>query len=142
MYVINNFVYGHKLSDCGHDLTTDIHEWDIHYVETINGKEFQFYFPYHGGQTSYDIASCIFGCCVSHDDGNSSYVNEVRNAKEEDYKEDYKIFIENLKKDLIVNEYLEEDDEEGNETYNEMVKNLTDFINSNEPEFYSVESSS
>ena len=134
MYVINNFVFGHKLSD-NKELNNTLCDYGIEYHKNINGKKFEVEFPYHGGRVNGDTYSCIFGMLITADDGNNDYIKEIRNSKEEDYLTNYNSFLESFIVMLNENKGQESD-------YDAFVEKLIVFLKNTEPKFYSVESSS
>lgn len=98
-------------------------------------------FPYHGGQVSGDIYSCIFGTQITDNDGNRNYTNEIRNAKESDYENDFKIFLDNYLKELEdIDRGIKLDSQADEEIPN--IQGIIDFIKSETPCFYSIEASS
>jgi hypothetical protein len=139
MYTFNLFCFGHELG-INKELNNSLSELDIDETININGREFEFRFPYHGGQVDGDTFSCVFGTVITDDDGNRAYTKEIREAKEEDYKEDYNKFltefIDRLNKS--VEEFKEYDDKEAVE----IIEKFIQFLKENEPCFYSVEASS
>lgn len=134
MYTFNYLVFGHNLA-INHELNNAVHEFDLSFQTTINGKEFVVDTPYHGGQVNGDTLSVVFGCNITSDESNPDYINLIRNAKEEDYLADYNKFIDELTKDLTSNK-----GEEGD--YDKFVDELIKFLKENKPTFYSVEASS
>ena len=123
MYICNIFCFGHKMAD-NKKLNNFISDLDLEFSKSINGKIYEVSYPYHGGQ-------------VNGDDNNPNYINEIRNAKEEDYIKEYNIFISEyiniLKNDDF--SYLNEDELK-------ILKELIDFLEKTKPCFYSVEISS
>lgn len=83
--------------------------------------------------TSFDgnVYSCVFGTQITDSDCNPNYTKEIRSAKYEDYIEDYNQFI-----DWVKSEILTWDDDIG------VVQRLITFLDTNKPDFYSVEASS
>jgi len=134
MYTFNHFVFGHDLS-VDKELNNSINELDIEFNTTINGKEFEVDFPYHGGQVHGDLYSCVFGHIITDDDNNKDYINKIRTAKAEDYIEEYNVFISALIDDLNNNKGIDDD-------YDQCVDKLIAFLQSNKPYFYTVEASS
>ena len=108
MYVINNFVYGHDIS-VNEKLNNMLCEFDLEFSKYVNGKDFEVSFPYHGGQVSGDVLSVIFGTIITSDDGNKNFSKEIRNAKTEDYEEDYKVFLKAFIDSVLENKGLDED---------------------------------
>ena len=136
MYTFNYFCFGHDLS-VDKNLNNTLNEYDVEFFLSINKKDWQVDFPYHGGQINGDCYSCIFGTVIASDDNNRNYINKIRNAKEEDYINDYNEFLTKLFIDL-------ESDAQG-EYENEMkllIFQLKTFIKKHKPGFYSVEASS
>ncbi len=137
MYIYNNFVFGHDLSK-EPELNNETWSWDITIHERINNRLFEIDFPYHGGQCKGNVYSCIFGTIITDSDPtNKNFAKEVRSAKEEDYIDDYKLFISKVKSLLIEDSLIS--DEDG---FPSFLTRLFNFIDSNEPEFYMVEVSS
>lgn len=154
MYTYNNFVYGHDLS-INKELNNNISEFDISFQSNINGKNYEVNSPYHGGQVNGDTMSVIFGHILTDDDDKSNYVMTVRSAKEEDYQEDYKLFLERF----FINEqegidemkdvtselgrwYVEQNRTQQITEYETFINQLKDFTDNNLPTFYQVEASS
>jgi len=137
MYTYNNFVFGHDFSKDS-ELNNEIWSWDIEIREKINNRLFEIDFPYHGGQVKGDTLSCVFGTIITDDDPtNKNFVKEVRNAKMEDYIDDYKVFINKVKSLLIEDSLVS--DEDGFPLF---LSKLFSFIENNDPDFYMVEISS
>ncbi|MBA3984986.1 MAG: hypothetical protein H0X63_00015 [Flavobacteriales bacterium] len=134
MYTYNNFVFGHNLS-INKELNNSLHEFDICFSTRIGLKKFEISTPYHGGKCSGDTQSVILGVLITDDDNNTNYIDEVRNAKEEDYIHDYNIFLDKFKAALIEDKGHESD-------YDEVADNLIEFLDTNKPGFYSVQASS
>jgi len=134
MYTYNNYVFGHQLS-VNKELNNELTEFDYEFSISINNKSFEISTPYHGGQCSGDVYSVIFGHVITDDDQNPDFVNEIRNAKEEDYIKEYLEFIKQVKVDLIRDKGLEK-------KYDEFCDKLITFIDSTKHTFYSVEASS
>jgi len=134
MYTFNFFVYGHDIKNSP-ELNDELHDCDLEFTEQINGFKFEVDFPYHGGQVAGDVCSTIFGTVIADDDGNSNYTNEVRNAKEEKYKENYILFLEKFKEHMTKNLGVDSG-------YDEVVNNLIEYLENTQPGFYSVEASS
>jgi len=145
MYTFNYFCFGHQLAK-DPALNNLLNEYDMEFRKTINGKEFQVYFPYHGGQVRGDIYSCVFGTIITDDDQNILYVDTIRNSKESDYLSDYNKFIESLLIELNhqLSEYPTSDPEIDKEIeeYESVVVKLKEFLKNNKPDFYCVEASS
>mgnify|MGYP000896186147 CR=1 FL=1 len=139
MYTFNLFVYGHKMS-VNKDLNNQISDFDLYCSKFINGKKFEIYCPYHGGQILGDVYSVVFGTIITDDDNNSNLITEIQNFKKEDYEKDYVEYLDFVKKDLIDNKSVV-DGEECKE-YNLFVDKLIDFLNNTKPQFYQVEASS
>lgn len=133
MYTFDNFVFGHQLSK-DKNLNNDLCEFDFEFSTKINGKEWELDFPYHGGQVRGDCYSCVFGTIITDNDNNKDYVSDIRNAKEEDYINDYNIFLDNLFR--FFDEFVLDSEEYG------VINRLKKFVAENKPEFYSVEASS
>jgi hypothetical protein len=134
MYIINNFVYGHKMAE-HKELNNELWQFELEFRKVINGKRYEVDFPYHGGQIRGDVISVIFGTVITDDDGNSDYSKEIRLAKEEDYEKEYQIFLEAYIEDLNANKGEESD-------YDQFVEKLIPFLRATKPDFYTVESSS
>ncbi len=141
MYVINNFVYGHEMA-VNEKLNNALHEFDVEFRKHINKKDFMVDFPYHGGQCAGDVSSVIFGTVITDDDGNRDFSKEIRNAKAEDYKEDYKIFLKSYIDYILENKGLDEEGFDEFANYDEFADKLVNFLQSTEPDFYTVQSSS
>jgi hypothetical protein len=136
MYTFKHYVYGHDLSK-EPELNNGLWEFDLCYSKVINDKEFEIEYPYHGGQISGDVYSCIFGCIITDDDNNDNLISEIQNFKKEDYEKDYLTFIDFVKKDLIDNKGIDDDT-----NYDSLVDKIISFLDSNEPKLYTVEASS
>ena len=134
MYTFNLFIYGIQMSE-NPDINNLLHSCDAEFSTKINGKRWEVNFPYHGGQCRGDVYSCIFGIQISDDDRNPNYVSAIRNSKEEDYIEDFKIFL-----DQYIS-YLDQNFGTDPEFDSDM-KKIIDFIRNQKPCFYSVEASS
>jgi hypothetical protein len=134
MYTYNIFVFGHDLS-VNPKLNEAVCEFDIEFRDTLNKRKFEVSTPYHGGQVAGDLQSLIFGIVITDDDGNKNFINEVRNAKEEDYLADYQALLAKFIVDLESNKGEEKE-------YDDLVDKLIKFLNSKKPGFYSVEASS
>lgn len=137
MYIINNLMYGHNFSK-NKELSDLLYEYDVYETQSKGSIEYKVQLPYHGGQVAGDIPSVMFGAFITDDDGNPSYVKELREAKEETYKEGYQEFVQYFLTAMKGSVEQDPSDEE----YNEFVEKLERFLSENEPEFYSVESSS
>lgn len=131
MYTFNLFCFGHELAQ-DPELNNLLNEYDFDLRHKINGRQFEVNFPYHGGQCRGDVYSCVFGIQISDSDFNPNFVKEIRSAKYEDYIDDYNQFIEWLKSEITT-----WDDE-----VTEVVQRLITFLDTNKPDFYSVEASS
>lgn len=136
MYTFNHFVFGHDLS-VNKELNNSLWGFGVDYETTINNKRFEVTCPYHGGKSKGDTFSVILGCIITDNDHNPNYIEEVRNSKEEDYINEYNIFLEELIKDLNDNKGIEEDGE-----YDQFADELITFLRKNIPKFYIVEASS
>ena len=136
MYIINNFVFGHDLSK-DREVKNGLHDMDVYFKKNVDKIDFEVSTPYHGGQCGDVSYSVIFGTIITDDDGNPDYVKGVRNAKAEHYVEAYAKFLTAFKRDLLDNVVAFDDPE-----YAEYVPKLIEFLDTNEPDFYSVESSS
>lgn len=134
MYTFNYYVFGHRMAE-NKEINNTLNEFDIEFSTKVSGKTYEVDFPYHGGQVSGDLYSCVFGTIITDDDNNPDYINDVRSSKEDDYIKDYNIFLDQLKKNLTDN--LGEDDD-----YDNFVPKLIDYLDSNSPTFYAVEASS
>ena len=120
--------------------------YDLEFEVIINNKEWKLTFPYHGGQTSFDTPSTIFGYYITDDDNNDLFIEEIRNIKKEDYIKDYYEFVEKFitllkdeAEDILKEENISKEDEL---IISSMLEDLRSFINNNEPIIYSVEASS
>lgn len=136
MYTYNLFVFGHDVSK-DKEINNLIWECDLEFRKTINGKKFEVSFPYHGGIVKGDTYAVLFGVYITDDDHNSNYVSEVRNAKEEDYINDYNQFL----KEFIDNLTDFENGLAGTEDETDL-KPLLDYLNNTKPEFYNLQVSS
>lgn len=136
MYTFNYFCFGHKLSN-NKELNNELQNWDFSYKKIINNRKFELYFPYHGGQVLGDTYSCVLGIIISSDESNPNYINEIRNAKESDYLDDYNLFLSDMLKDFDSDNYAEFEIE-----VLETIAKFKDFLTKNNPEFYHVEASS
>ena len=134
MYIIDNFVFGHELA-LNKKINNALVDFDAEFSTLVNKKRFVVEFPYHGGQVAGNTYSVIFGAPITDDDGNKDFIKEVRNAKEEDYADDYNKFIEEYI--VALNENLGQDAE-----YDAFIGELIDYLKNTKPGFYSVESSS
>lgn len=134
MYTSNCFCFGHQLAS-DKKLNNLLQDWDVYFKININGRYWVVDFPYHGGQIDGDTYSCIFGTNITDDDDNPFYIDEVRNAKEEDYLTDYKIFLGKVVSGL-------EQDAKLQPEFKDVVDKLKKFLQTNKPKFYSVEISS
>lgn len=141
MYIINNLMYGHDLSK-NKELSDLIYEYDVDFRWTKNGVQYTVEMPYHGGQVAGDCPSIFFGAWIANDDGNKNYVKEVREAKEETYKADYQEFVQEFLIDMksSLEEFLELEGSNGEAA--KFIQEVEKFLSENEPEIYSVESSS
>ena len=135
MYTFNLFCFGHRLAK-NKELNNSLHDWCIEFNKTINGKNFEVSFPYHGGQVRNDCYSCVFGIIISDDD-NPDYVNNIKSVNELDYLNDYNEFLRIFFHEFESDTYAEHEKE-----ILEVVKRLKKFIIENKPEFYTVEISS
>lgn len=138
MYTYNLFCFGHQLSK-DKQLNNELNEMDAEFTTNIGNTRWELDFPYHGGQVSGDVYSCVFGTIITDDDGNEFYTDEVRLAKEENYIEGYNTFLERL----FVR--LEEDIdscEDFKSEFESAVNRLKKFVKDNKPKFYSVQVSS
>ena len=143
MYIINEFIFGYDLNE-DLELKQMIEDIDLEFSKSINGLNFEIYRPYHGSCMSLKDCPIQFGVSITDDDMNSDYVNEIRNAKEEDYLDSFKEFVEIFKKEAF-NAYSEKDKvkyfkeyEEYTNTLKEIIKRLDNL----EPKFYTLETSS
>jgi hypothetical protein len=143
MYIINDFVFGYDLNE-DLELKQMIEDIDLEFSKSIGDLFFEISSPYHGGCMSLDCPK-LFGTIIASDDDNEiNYVTEIRNAKEEDYLDSFKEFVETFKKEAF-NAYSEKDKvnyfkeyEEYTNTLKEIIKRLDNL----EPKFYILESSS
>lgn len=140
MYTYNIYCYGHKLA-VDPKLNNEIGDWDVYFNKEYPSGDYGIEAPYHGGQILGDTQSIVFGIQITTDDSNPDYVTEVRNSKEETYKRDYKQFVEDLKEDLLDSIESNPIDKETKE-YAKVVNKLIKFLDTHEPEFYTVEASS
>lgn len=136
MYIIKNLVYGHEMAN-NRSLNNNVNGFGIELSEEINGKKFEISSPYHGGQVDGDVLSVIFGCCITDDDNNPKFMEQLVKAheNEENYKRDYNQFLNKFKNDL--NKDMGEE-----ETSDEFFQELIVWLDNTEPKFYFVESSS
>lgn len=141
MYIINNLMYGHNLSE-NRELSELIWEYDVDFKREKNGVCYRVHRPYHGGQVADEIPSIMFGAEITDDDGNRDYIKQAREAKEETYQKDYQEFVQEFLTDLKANVGLDEDYADDEEDYSKFVEKMEKFLSENEPEIYSVESSS
>ncbi len=147
MYTYNIFCFGHEMA-LNKELNNFLRYYEMEFFDTIKGKEWQIDFPYHGGQVKDDTYSCVFGTIITDDDNNPNYVNEIRNAKEENYLADYETFLDKLltqcEDDVIhMNETFSSLEEiEYREAYKQLIDELKEFTKNNKPTFYSIEASS
>ena len=139
MYTLNLFCFWHKMS-LDKELNNLIVDLDLYFKTSINGRDWELSFPYHGGQVNGDCYSIIFGTVITDDDDNENYIDEIRNANEKDYINDYNEFITKLL--IAFDEDAKICDAETNGEYSKILDRLKKFINTNKPEFYSVEVSS
>lgn len=134
MYTYNLVCYGHQLS-LNPDLNNSLNELDLEISTRINNKKWEIDFPYHGGQCSGDVYSCVFGTIIIDDDNNPNFVDEIRNLKEEDYASDYDTFLDFVFKEI-------EDIMETEPDIVEVFNSLNEFVRNNQPKFYQVQVSS
>jgi len=109
------------------ELNNLLHDYDLEFSKVINGKKFEISFPYNGSQVSGNIYSVIFGISITDDDQNPNYIDEVRGSKSSDYEVEYQQFLDEYIKDLSSDIELSE---------------ITKYLKSTEPEFYSIQASS
>lgn len=128
------FVFGHDLS-IDKQLNNDLHSSCIELEKNINGINFKISTPYHGGQVKGDLYSLIFGTVITYDDNNKEYINEVKNAKEEDYITEYHQFI-----DYFINLIILDKGQDAEMDI--FIDKLIHFLQNNKPKFYTVEASS
>jgi hypothetical protein len=150
-------MYTYNLFCCGIDLTKkenlanhieEICEFEM----KINGKSYELTTPYQGGLVSGDVFPIVFGTIITDDDHNKEYTNEIRNAKESDYKEEYenfvKVLVNEIKNDnLLSDKEIESVDNnvEQKEYIEDIIKKsnqLIDYIEKTEPHFYTMQVSS
>ena len=136
MYTFNYFCFGHKLS-IDKELNNELHDNDFSFSRKINNRIYEIHFPYHGGQVSGDCYSCVFGTIITDDDGNPDYIDEVRNAQESDYIDDYNTFIMEMTIEFESDSYSEFEMH-----ILKIFSKLKKFLSENNPEFYSVQASS
>jgi len=134
MYTFNLYVFGHNLS-IDKELNNSLNSFDIELKTKIGDRTYEIDFPYNGGQTSGDTYSCVFGTTISTDEFNPNHVKEIRSFKKEYYIEEYKEFIEYLKIEVV--KFKGEDGD-----MDMVIDNLIKFIDTHEPELYSVQASS
>ena len=130
MYTFNYFRFGHKMSR-NKELNNLLHDYDLEFSKVINGKKFEISFLYNGSQVSGNIYSVIFGISITDDDQNPNYIDEVRRANSSDYEVEYQQFLD---------EYVDWIKSDGSNI--ELANLLLNYLNSNKPEFYSVQGSS
>lgn len=137
MYIINNFVYGHRMFRSP-ALNNEMVENELSFRTNVNGKIYEVDFPYHGGQVDGDIYSVIMGHLITSDDGNENYTDEMIAViqNENEYREEYNIFL----KRYIEN--IEGGRGGYGENYDSVLDDLIEYLNNTEPEFYTVQSSS
>ncbi len=133
MYTYNIFCFGHQLEK-NPDITDLVYELDLVFKYRVGDLKYSVEFPYHGGKCDGDIYSIIFGVEITDNDFNPDFIDQVRNAKEEDYKEGYNLFLDEYKKYL--NDCITDDEDEV------QIKNIIEFLDNYDPKFYSVEVSS
>jgi hypothetical protein len=133
MYTYNLYCFGHQLSS-DKNLNNLLHEYDLEFSRTIDGKLWEVDFPYHGGQVRGDCYSCVFGTIITDDD-NPDYINLIRKSNENDFIKEYKKFLDILLSELDKDVELEPEIEK-------VVSKLKDFLSKNEPTFYTVQVSS
>lgn len=130
MYTYNLYCFGHQLSS-NKELNNLLNELDINFSKKINNRLWEINFPYHGGQVKGDCRSCVFGTIITDDDMNPDYISEIRNLNEYNFVEDYKEFLSMLVSDL-----------ESDSELCDLFSKLKDFLDKNNPLFYSVQVSS
>lgn len=93
MYTFSYFCFGHELS-VDKELNNSLNDMlDLSFSRTINGKKFEAFFPYHGGQVKGDCYSCVFGIIITDSYNNKQFLKTIRACKESDYINDYNQFI-------------------------------------------------
>lgn len=137
MYTYHNFVYGHQLANQP-KLNNQVYEFDLYFRYGAGSRQYMIDMPYHGGQVRGDIHSIIWGCHITDDDQNEYYLDEVRAVTKEDYHPGYVLFLTALKEDLLSPENYQI----GEPEYDQFVEELISYLDSTEPEFYTVEVSS
>ena len=132
MYTYNRFCYGHQL-ELSPEINNSIYDLDLSFRHVTNKKVFCVDFPYHGGKSLGDVYSIICGIEICDDDFNPKYIDVVRSSKEEDYIEDYDLFITEYKK--FLSDIMDSEDEVE-------IKKIISFFDNNRPKFYSIDTSS
>lgn len=105
MYVIKELIYGLNLSTQANKKHLDnLQEQDFEYMDS--GLDGWAYFPYHGGQTCYDVPSFRLGIYISDDDNDKTYLAESM-MKAMKNEKTYKTKYNKFKVDLLktINEY-------------------------------------
>jgi hypothetical protein len=141
MYTYNIYCFGHQLA-LDKNLNNSLYSEDVVFSKKINGKKFVIEYPYHGNQIfGEDTVSCIFGIEITDDDNNPYFIEEVKSSKEEDYLDDYRIFLNNFFKQCE-EDFVSMKESEYVEEYKSLINNLLIFTQNNKPKFYTVEVSS
>jgi hypothetical protein len=117
-------------------LNNFIADLDLEFRRSVNGKDYEVSYPYHGGQVDGDVYSVVFGFNITDDDDNPDYINVIRKVKEEDFIKGYNIFLSEY------TNWLKTDFSDFEEEELKTLKELIDFLEKTEPCFYSVEASS
>ena len=136
MYTFNYFCFGHRMAD-NKKLNNFIADLDLEFRRSVNGKDYEVSYPYHGGQVDGDVYSVVFGFNITDDDDNPDYINVIRKVKEEDFIKGYNIFLSEYTNWLKTEDFSDFEEEEL-----KTLKELIDFLEKTEPCFYSVEASS
>lgn len=147
MFLINELYYGLDLSKKENKEKLDM----LSEVE-FSSDYGDFDFPYHGGQTCYDVRSVQMGIPITDDySGKVNIAKETIKAKEREqkYREDYEKFKVDLLKyleeynketqNLEIDEYLTEEEKKEYIKVNEWLINK---VKTEEPDFYICETSS
>lgn len=142
MYTFELLVYGHKISEefelslKSLSLNKFIVDNDFEFSWANGDIEYECSFPYHGGITTGEHSPIIFGHKIPI---NLDIVQEARAAKEEAYKDGYKIFLEKYTQNL--KEYREEFEGNDLEKFELMLEGFIKFT-SKPAYFYSIQASS
>lgn len=133
MYTYNLFIFGHNMS-VNKKLNEFIGDMDIVLSKRIGNNKYECDLEYHGGSFDYQI---LFGVNITDDDQNPNFINKVRDAKSSTYIDEYNIFLSDYIEELLLATELGEFDED-RDTVNELVS----FLNTEKPDFYTLQVSS